>query len=623
MCGYPDVDTLTSDMTFGFPVLGPMTRGPGWLPRLDGKYSHPISIENFKVLNFQHISSRLRHLKPDPHWQAMLTELLEEKRKGRLSGPLEFPAAWQVQTAVIEHRPTQPVPDEEVFIAFSFSVEQRDKIRRIEDWSASFHNSTIAAFDVPTHHSVTSFVHCIRRFAQHGVPCVAWGHDLDSAYRQLPIKHPKFCYVVLALPDGPSLWRHNSMSFGATASVWNFNRYADAVQFLARKMLITPAFHFVDDFAGFEPPSMADSGHRAFSEFFGILGIETKSTKAQPPAPQQRLLGVDLRVEPHAVVVAPCPDRVQKVLVLIDSVLQTNSLAPPLAQKLAGKINFLNTTMFGQCGSAALQPVYARAANLNPGGQRDFQLTDALTCALRCIQSILRNSKPKRIPFGMWPFTPVIYADAFFKMNQKLWSLQDPDIPTAWSKSAAPHMLNGWGIVCRVHCGTFFCGGQVPAEVMKPFCSRRAYIYFLEVVSQVLAIVIFHESIGPFWVSFIDNLPGKFALLKGYGRDPAINRLLAFAWAFITQVGGFPHFHYVASHCNVSDGISRGDFSLARKAGWTRLELNLEPFFDILLRVAKSLEYAFSDAVQDALTFSASLHVPRPCGGAAARAVAL
>lgn len=110
-----------------------MKRGPGWLPRLDGKYSQPISVENFKLLNWQHVSSRLRHLKPDPHWNEMLLELLEEKSKGRLSGPFEFPESWGVRAADIDGHPTSALVDSEVFIAFSFSVQRPDKIGCIED----------------------------------------------------------------------------------------------------------------------------------------------------------------------------------------------------------------------------------------------------------------------------------------------------------------------------------------------------------------------------------------------------------------------------------------------------------------------------------------------------------
>ena len=55
------------------------------------------------------------------------------------------------------------------------------------------------------------------------------------------------------------------MCFGAAASVWNFNRAADAdaVQMVLREWLLVPFGHYVDDFNGTEDEPVADSAHYA------------------------------------------------------------------------------------------------------------------------------------------------------------------------------------------------------------------------------------------------------------------------------------------------------------------------------------------------------------------------
>ena len=53
-------------------------------------------------------------------------------------------------------------------------------------------------------------------------------------------------------------------------------------------------------------------------------------------------------------------------------------LSSDLAHRLAGKLVFLTSTLFGQLGKAALQPLYARAHGLSEGdhsGQLNFALS--------------------------------------------------------------------------------------------------------------------------------------------------------------------------------------------------------------------------------------------------------
>lgn len=60
-----------------------------------------------------------------------------------------------------------------------------------------------------------------------------------------------------------------------------------------------------------------------------------------------------------------------------------------------------------------------------------------------------------------------------------------------------------------------------------------------------------------------------------------------------------PHFDWVPSAFNVADGVSRTDESDAVSAGWSKVGLDLAPFFQILARVALDLEYTSGQAVDD------------------------
>ena len=57
---------------------------------------------------------------------------------------------------------------------------------------------------------------------------------------------------------------------------------------------------------------------------------------------------------------------------------------------------------------------------------------------------------------------------------------------------------------------------------LGPLAARKAFIYVLEIVAQVLPLVTFARRLSPCWVAFVDNAAGQFALVKGYGKDPAV-----------------------------------------------------------------------------------------------------
>ena len=97
-CGYPDIEALESDMRRGFPLLGELRHTPGWRPRLDEAYAHPISIEAFKKLNGEYVRDRMLQDRLDPEWRRMLQEVLQEVQAGRMEGPFQSLDHWPRRT---------------------------------------------------------------------------------------------------------------------------------------------------------------------------------------------------------------------------------------------------------------------------------------------------------------------------------------------------------------------------------------------------------------------------------------------------------------------------------------------------------------------------------------------
>ena len=606
-CNFPELQHLKVDLCEGFPLTGAQNYGPGWVARQDERYSHPITFDAFKQLNSQYIRQKLARKPLDPHWQTLLDELLKEKQAGRLTGPHVTPPGWSVDTVGVDGHPTQPLPTSEVLAAVCFSVVQSDKVRRCEDFRRSFHNSTLQADDVPTHHSVDSYVHLCRHFGDDGVVAELWTHDLDSAYRQFPIKDRSVGYSVLFTPAGPTLWCHSALCFGASASVWAFNRCADMIQFVARKLLLVPVHHFVDDFGAAEPPNLAMSGFASFQSLFGTIGMQMKEKKASAPQLKQKLLGVNFVITKDQLTLQVCPDRLERLQAQIHSILLNNALQPMEAQKLAGKLVFLQTTTFGNVGRALTYPLYARAHGLGHDAEH-VKLNHPLRDALLTLLHVLKDLRPRTIPMHLEVQPAILYTDAFFAMGDRVFKPTDPEIPTRWNPSHTSSLTNGWGFVFKDGRDIFVAHGVAPPDLITRFCSRRAFIYFLELLAPTLAICLFSQKMTPFVIAFVDNTASLAALNKGYGRDSSVNHMLAFLWCVIARCGLHPHFSWVQSSHNVSDSVSRHDLTDAIAHGWNILDVKFDELYGILIRCADDLQYACSTAVDDALQWAA--HVP-------------
>ena len=602
--GFPSLPDVVDDLTNGFVMTSTQHPGPGWPVRTDERYSHPISEESFHKLNHTYLMHKLKRRYVDPHWETMLKEILSECDKGRMAGPFSAPASWPITTITVEDRPLLPTPDVPILASVCFSVEQHDKIRKCEDFKRSGHNSMMVAYDSPIHHGVDYYVQLCRWQASQGHQPLLWAHDLDAAYRQVPVRDVEKMWSLIHAPRGPLLFQHQALPFGAAGSVWAFNRVADMVQYIARKVLLIPLYHYVDDFGSAEPSSMASSGFTAFSQFFGALGLLMKKKKALAPSPKQKLLGVMFDIQQSTMFLRPCPMRLDRMTTKIQNILSDNSLRSEEAQRLCGKLVFLQSTRFGQVGRSLLQPIYARghSATNSDNEALNAPLRATLTTLLHMLQTIPH----RRIPLAYGMMAQSIYTDAFFQLGDQQVKPDEDTVPRSWQPSSTRWLHNGWGFVARLVQRTVAAHGIIPPSILQAYSKRRAFIYVLELMAPIIAIISLHKDLRPFLILWIDNKAGLAAMSKGYGRDPAVNNMLSFFWCFLATTGIFLHGEWVPSAHNLADGISRHSLQEARLDGWNIIDLQLRPLLSIFQRCAADTTFAATEAVHKALKWSQS-----------------
>jgi hypothetical protein len=206
--------------------------------------------------------------------------------------------------------------------------------------------------------------------------------------------------------------------------------------------------------------------------------------------------------------------------------------------------------------------------------------------------SILLVSSPRTIPFNTTAVVvATMYADAYY----------EPGDRAKQGLRKQKGMANGWGTVCRVNNHVTFALGRAPEHLIRAYCPGGAYIYFLELLAQLLNLLLNVGHVPERFVAFCDNSAGQSALVKGYGSDARINNLISIYWAVVAHRGLSPDVQWVASELNISDPISRGDTSIAVASNWKRIDINLTVAYDILTRAADDMAFATGPAAAELL----------------------
>ena len=254
---YPDADQLFKDLSTGFDLVGKIPLGVGWPISFDNGPTHPNV--DFADFNDTYIKYKLQSQTPtSTKWD---TEVIEECEAGRMRGPFEAPTKWGIETidptlgpeGPPQPRGLSPAPEAtQCHPAVAFPISQigsdgSSKLRRVEDWLRSGANLLAETTDSPVHYGIDHQIECIENLHEHGFDLpVTWGVDHEGAYRALPAKPPHMMWMLLLLPEGPSLWQHLVLMFGSKAAVWAYNRFGDGLMYIGRIFLAIMLTHYVD-----------------------------------------------------------------------------------------------------------------------------------------------------------------------------------------------------------------------------------------------------------------------------------------------------------------------------------------------------------------------------------------
>lgn len=239
--------------------------------------------------------------------------------------------------------------------------------------------------------------------------------DMTGAYRQVPLAPQDVRYSVTGVfnPYTRRVDLHlmYGQPFGAGHAVPNFCRVAEWIARLLQRRFMMVVDHFFDDFWLVEPAKLAESATFVLRECFLAIGFDLDKEKSQPPAAVQAVLGVLFSTKAleheRKFHVQAKPTRISNLILLIDKILDEQSLSPALAASIVGKFGFLCSTLFGKVGRCCTAPLRHRQYSASSY----FGLNQPITMSLRLMKEFLQLSPSREITLAAEP--PVlVYTDA-------------------------------------------------------------------------------------------------------------------------------------------------------------------------------------------------------------------
>ena len=501
-------------------------------------------------------------------------QTLEEVSEGWLSGP-----------SCSEAQVSSLLQTDDWICARRFSLQQPGKIRLIDDGLDSGLNSAFSSFNKLQLMDMDSVVTLVNITMQ--LPSVLQGDnqirlklssgkllegtvhsswqsklvllgrtlDLTSVYKQLAVD-PTMGFVRTLVTYDPerqcrAFFMLNSSPFGATSSVYAFNRVAKSLWFLMVRLGSVWTTQYFDDFPNIEMESLASSS-RGFMEFLlNAVGWRFAGTgKKAPPFSQTfKVLGVEVdlsQVSNGKLVIKNKPDRVEQIKQILCDVMDRGKITSAEAATLPGQLNFAQ----GQYYGCVLKPGMAFLPQiLCDAWKQDLQPSLGLVMAF--IAASLMNA-PRRVISVSDEITPVlVFTDGAYE--------PEGDEMQGSAGLVIIDVVDNFKVVQPV---------VVPVELHQHW--KRGGSKLLIALMELWPIAVAIQSYGKKLynrrcLSFIDNNAVRDGLIKGSSPLCDMFSLLSVASLDIATFSLSMWFTRIPSKSNPSDDPCRGRSSAMAK----------------------------------------------------------
>ena len=254
-----------------------------------------------------------------------------------------------------------------------------------------------------------------------GCKCALLGRTLDltAAYKQLAVSRDQGFVPVLTAYDPnrkvPAFFVINALPFGATSSVYGFNRVAKSLWRIMVSLGAVWTTQYFDDFPNVEMSDLA-SNPRSFMEFIlHALGWKyaMEGKKAEAHNSSFKVLGVELdlsRSQHGSIKVSNKKERVDDIVSSLERILDRGTLSGAEASSLHGQLNSAQGQYFG----CSLKPTMVFLQKILRGWWSDDYQEELALVAVYTVAAL--RSCPPRIVSLTDVKTPVmLFSDGAYE----------------------------------------------------------------------------------------------------------------------------------------------------------------------------------------------------------------
>lgn len=365
------------------------------------------------------------------------------------------------------------------------------------------------------------------------------GVDLSKAYKQVGIAPSSMRHGVLGVRNKEGKWSFflsQSLPFGATASVYAFNKITRGIwSILVRKFYLINAV-FYDDFPIVEFQPLAELTSRVIQTVLDLLGWKHATTgkKSVDFSLGMQVLGVTFDLSyfwKGHVEVANRRARVERILKMLEGFQSRKAVLPSEAASMHGLLNYAGGFVVGR----SLKPAARYFAAL-PNGTTDERMISRIC---QDTSKLLQSMKPRILRYLEDSRPALLYTDGAFEGGKGTWGAV-VIIPSLGIR--AVH----WGVVPEAAARYWESIGLTQLicqiELFAALLVRYRYRTQLANIASLY---------------FIDNEAARHCLIKG--SSPSLSMYnITFAFSFIdTLHPSTAWFERVPSLSNIADMPSR------------------------------------------------------------------
>ena len=332
-----------------------------------------------------------------------------------------------------------------------------------------------------------------------------------------------------------------ALPFGATASVYAFNRLARGLWKCMTMKLSCILTQFYDDFPQLEPTQTGPSARSSVTSFLDILGIGWSSgPKDLEFAKVFQPLGVRFDLTKMSRLaefeVSNKPSRIEAMVLDIDQVKASGKLPPAHASEMHGRLHFTESQTFGKAALPAIREIGHRS--------HEHGKPTALHAKLRFALDFLRSHLLTAIPRIIRACDPsrnlLVFSDGSYE-----------------------NLRGEWGfVICDTADGTIeVSGAQVPKELVDHWTRTVGdqIITQIELLGVFVARLFLEKRTASRKVIYwIDSDAARDSLIRGYSTSEASLSIIYQFYKFERSGPSNLWFARVPSHSNIADEPSRG-----------------------------------------------------------------